>query len=77
MQRLSDIIANSPVLASQASVSMQQPLNEGAGVSSTPKSTSMQASFRMMGILAKQNILLWCHLGMNPSCNSWLRTGSH
>ncbi len=32
MQRLSDIIANSPVLASQASVSVQQPLDEGAGV---------------------------------------------
>ncbi len=46
MQRLSDIIANSPVLASQASVSMQQPLDEGAGVSSSPKSTSMQASFQ-------------------------------
>ncbi len=46
MQRLSDIIANSPVLASQASVSVQQPLDEGAGVSSTPKSTSMQASFQ-------------------------------
>ncbi len=46
MQRLSDIIANSPVLASQASVSVQQPLDEGAGVWSTPKSTSMQASFQ-------------------------------
>ncbi len=46
MQRLSDIIANSPVLASQASVSVQQPLDEGAGVSFTPKSTSMQASFQ-------------------------------
>lgn len=56
LQRLSDIVAYSPVLASEASVSsfrlqsqasgfrLQQPLEERAGVSSTPKSTCMQAS---------------------------------
>lgn len=45
MQRLSDIIANSTVLASRTSVSVQQPLNKGAEVSFTPKFTGMQVSF--------------------------------
>lgn len=46
MQRLSDMIVNSSVLASQVSLSDQQLLNEGAVVSSTPKFISMQESVK-------------------------------
>ncbi|XP_059423134.1 uncharacterized protein LOC132157891 [Carassius carassius] len=49
MQRISDMIVYSSVLASQVSLSEQQLLNEGAVVSSTPKSISMQESFKSDG----------------------------
>lgn len=58
VQRLSDIISISPVLASQASVSVQQPLDEVDGVSSTPKSTSMQASFQDDGNPSRRTLSL-------------------
>lgn len=40
VKRISELIANSPVLASQGSLSVQRPSNDDVGLSSTPKSTS-------------------------------------